>query len=58
MNTTNIFSGTIGVIIVLIILYCLYKDKVSKMSERLASGVGGRVDGWMNSGGYLNYYMT
>ncbi len=58
MNLTHLFSGTIGIIVVLIILYCLYQSKFSQMSERLASGVTDRVDGWMTSGGYLRYYTT
>jgi hypothetical protein len=58
MGLAGIFTGTIGLIIVLIVLYCLHKNKINKASERIAAGVGDRVDGWLTSGGYLRYYMT
>lgn len=58
MGLVSIFSGTIGLLIIIIVLYCLYKNRVSTLTERAASGIGQKVDGWMTTGGYLRYYMT
>ena len=58
MGLVGIFSGTIGLLIVIIVLYCLYKNRVQTITERAASGLTQKIDGWMTTGGYLRYYMT
>ena len=55
---SSILTGGIGILIIVIILYCMYKTQAASYLASTTKSIQATAGSWLTKGPSLDYYMT
>ena len=58
MGALGMISGSVGIVLILFILYMMYRHRFNIASQKEVKSGRQRLSGWMTNGAYMGYYTT
>ena len=58
MDIINILSGSLGIIIIICLLYFMYRNRFNYLTVKKMEISGNKVSRWMSNGASVGYYTT
>ncbi len=58
MGLLGIIMSSVGIVIIIVILYMMYRHRLTNVSFPVISMPHNRLKSWMSNGAYVNYYTT
>ena len=58
MGALGMISGSVGIVLILFILYMMYRNRFNVATQKKVKSGRARLSGWMTNGAYVGYYTT
>ena len=58
MNLAGILSGSVGIFIIVLILYFMYRHRFNGIAIKTLETSNSKFGRWLANGAYINYYTT